>query len=67
MYIELKYFLYTYLIFNIISHVSPDLPLGTSDHVVIHFEVIVTVDSQCNVHGFCTYNWPLADYEAIEL
>jgi len=35
--------------------------------VVIHFEVTVTVDSQCNVDGFCTYNWPLADYEAIEL
>ena len=52
---------------NIISHVSPDFPLGTSDHVVVHFEIIVTVDSQCNADGFCTYNWPLADYEAIEL
>jgi len=51
---------------NIVSYVSPDGPIGTSDHVVIHFEVNcycrLSVMLMVSVH----YNWPMA-YEAIEL
>ena len=53
---------------SIVTSIRPDIPLGASDHVIIHFSIALADDySHYSTEQNYSRNWLSADYDAIEL